>query len=616
MKKPALILYLFIILTAAWIGTAQVQALGLVVGEEEAVLSQPISIVNGSILVPLHVITDYLGGQVTWSAKGETVQLDFPDLNITMRVGEESALVNGSSYRLDVPIEFSQGDLMVPLRFIVDHLHLSLTFDGERGALRIHGGYLDETDAPSPAVQPSESEYVIYTPEPQQDLKEIVYIGGPRSRVFVDVANYSGYQTMLLVNPDRLVLDLYGVQGDPLPDQIVDGPIVKQIRSSLFDGSTIRIVFDLNEATGYTITPWPEGGLEVEFNYQLLAVDFARIDGVPQIVIEATDKPPIETIHLTQPSRLVVDLHNTSLIGGAAEFAVEDAVVRRWRVSQNTPAVTRIVLELNEPLTLWDVEGDNGQYRLIFFEGTPEQAAAKREEIAARERAEALRALEEARHAAQEAEEGAKQPDEALVDAPELETPKRDGILAGYVIMIDPGHGGSDPGAIGPYGTFEKDVNLAISLLLGELLAEAGAEVHYTRTEDVYVSIFERPQMAHHVGAHILVSVHANAYLDQNIARGTETLYNPNRESNKLLAQAIQTELVEELQLYDRGLRKRTDLAVLNGSQIPTALVEVAFLNHPEEEVLLRAPGFQEAAARGIFNGIVRYFAEHSPKEE
>ena len=82
------------------------------------------------------------------------------------------------------------------------------------------------------------------------------------------------------------------------------------------------------------------------------------------------------------------------------------------------------------------------------------------------------------------------------------------------------------------------------------------------------------------------------------------------------MAQAIQTELVEELQLYDRGLRKRTDLAVLNGSQIPTALVEVAFLNHPEEEVLLRAPGFQEAAARGIFNGIVRYFAEHSPKEE
>ena len=310
---------------------------------------------------------------------------------------------------------------------------------------------------------------MIYTPEPQQDLKEIVYIGGPRSRVFVDVANYSGYQTMLLVNPDRLVLDLYGVQGEPLPDQLVNGPIVKQIRSSLFDGNTIRVVFDLNEATGYTITPWPEGGLEVEFNYQLLSVGFERADGVPKIVIEATDKPPIETIHLTQPSRLVIDLHNTSLIGGAVELAVEDPVVRRWRVSQNTPAVTRIVLELNEPLTLWDVEGDNGRYALVFFEGTPEQAAAKREEIAARERAEALRALEEARRAAQEAQERAAQPKETVVDETVVAEPKGDGILAGYVIMIDPGHGGSDPGAIGPYGTFEKDVNLAISLALGKL---------------------------------------------------------------------------------------------------------------------------------------------------
>lgn len=182
--------------------------------------------------------------------------------------------------------------------------------------------------------------------------------------------------------------------------------------------------------------------------------------------------------------------------------------------------------------------------------------------------------------------------------------------------MIDPGHGGSDPGAIGPYGTFEKEVNLAIALFLGALLEEAGAVVHYTRAEDAYVSIFERPQMARDAGAEIMVSVHANAYLDDRIARGTETLYNPGNGQNKVLAQYLQTEIVKELQLYDRGLRQRTDLAVLNGSTIPTALVEVAFINHPDEEVLLRAPGFQAAAAQGIFNGIERYFAEEFPEEE
>jgi N-acetylmuramoyl-L-alanine amidase len=267
--------------------------------------------------------------------------------------------------------------------------------------------------------------------------------------------------------------------------------------------------------------------------------------------------------------------------------------------------VARIVLELNEPATLWEVTGSGGRYALTLFEGTYAQAQAKREalEREARER--------EARQRAQELAQAQQRKD----PAPDGE-PRGEGPLAGRVVMIDPGHGGSDPGAIGPYGTFEKEVNLAIALFLGALLEEAGAVVHYTRAEDVYVSIFERPQMARDAGAEIMVSVHANAYLDDRIARGTETLYNPGNGQNKVLAQYLQTEIVKELQLYDRGLRQRTDLAVLNGSTIPTALVEVAFINHPDEEVLLRAPGFQAAAAQGIFNGIERYFAEEFPEEE
>ncbi len=597
MKKPALILLFFVLLTA-WFGAASTYAsLGLYFGEQEARLSQPVSIVNGSILVPLQVVADYLGGQVTWSAKGQKVELAFDNLTITMHVGQESALVNGTSYRLDVPVEFSQGDLMVPLRFIVDHLGLKLGFDDKIGALKVTGGEFAEVGE-SP-TQPGE------VPGPEPSLKEIVYIGGPRSRVFVDVSDYSGYQTMLLVNPDRLVLDLFGVSGAPLPDQAVGGLIVRQIRTSLFDGNTIRIVFDLNAATGYKITPWPEGGLEVEFNYQLMKVGFERGDGGPQLILDVTDQPQVEVIHLENPARLVLDLQNTSLIGSAVEFAVDDPVVRRVRVNQNTPQVARIVLELNEPATLWEVTGSGGRYALTLFEGTYAQAQAKREalEREARER--------EARQRAQELAQAQQRKD----PAPDGE-PRGEGPLAGRVVMIDPGHGGSDPGAIGPYGTFEKEVNLAIALFLGALLEEAGAVVHYTRAEDAYVSIFERPQMARDAGAEIMVSVHANAYLDDRIARGTETLYNPGNGQNKVLAQYLQTEIVKELQLYDRGLRQRTDLAVLNGSTIPTALVEVAFINHPDEEVLLRAPGFQAAAAQGIFNGIERYFAEEFPEEE
>ena len=161
---------------------------------------------------------------------------------------------------------------------------------------------------------------------------------------------------------------------------------------------------------------------------------------------------------------------------------------------------------------MWDVEGDNGRYALVFFEGTPEQAAAKRKKKSLRVSGRSpLRALE-ARRAAQEAQERAAQPKETVVDETVVAEPKGDGILAGYVIMIDPAMVAPIPVLLGPMARLRK-MNLAISLALGKLLDEAGAEVHFTRTEDVYVSIFERPQMAHHVGAHILVSVHATRIL-------------------------------------------------------------------------------------------------------
>ena len=99
--------------------------------------------------------------------------------------------------------------------------------------------------------------------------------------------------------------------------------------------------------------------------------------------------------------------------------------------------------------------------------------------------------------------------------------PTGEGVLSGLVIAVDPGHGGSDPGTIGYQGTFEKDVNLAISLYLGELLSEARAKVIYTRDTDVYVSIFQRPEIAMEAGADLFVSVHANSHIERGRARGT-----------------------------------------------------------------------------------------------
>ena len=136
-------------------------------------------------------------------------------------------------------------------------------------------------------------------------------------------------------------------------------------------------------------------------------------------------------------------------------------------------------------------------------------------------------------------------------------------ILKERIIVIDPAHGGLDPGTIGVGGAFEKDIVLAIGVQLGQRLEAAGALVVYTRKDDSYLSKFDRPKIADLVDAELFVSVHAN-YFDIQTVEGFETLYNPLYLENFRLAQTIQSELAKFLKGNSRGVRPRTDLAVLN----------------------------------------------------
>ncbi|MCE5254966.1 MAG: N-acetylmuramoyl-L-alanine amidase, partial [Actinomycetia bacterium] len=147
------------------------------------------------------------------------------------------------------------------------------------------------------------------------------------------------------------------------------------------------------------------------------------------------------------------------------------------------------------------------------------------------------------------------------------------------LICIDPGHGGSDSGAVGVSGTKEKDVNLAISLLVAANLRRAGLRVMMTRETDVAVDLHERAAMANAAGAGIFVSVHNNASGDGGDGpNGTETFYPGTPETycpeGRLLAEAIQRNLVEALGSADRGARTHWNrLVVLSETEMTAALV-------------------------------------------
>lgn len=179
------------------------------------------------------------------------------------------------------------------------------------------------------------------------------------------------------------------------------------------------------------------------------------------------------------------------------------------------------------------------------------------------------------------------------------------------LVVLDAGHGGSDPGAIGVTGLKEKDVNLAITLALDQLLRQAGLRTILTRSGDTYPTLEDRARIANEARANIFVSVHSNAAGGPE-AQGTETFYQGTPEDYSLegcrLAELIQDELITALGSVDRGARTHwKSLYVLNHTNMPAALVEVGFLTNAEEEARLKDPAYQARAARAIAEGVLAY---------
>lgn len=178
-------------------------------------------------------------------------------------------------------------------------------------------------------------------------------------------------------------------------------------------------------------------------------------------------------------------------------------------------------------------------------------------------------------------------------------------------IFIDAGHGGKDPGALGN-NLKEKDINLAVALQVGEILKKHNIEVLYSRTTDVFVELSDRAVMANKVNADIFVSIHSNAAENVN-AKGLETFSYPNSTKGTALAKCIQDSIItSKIYTSDRGI-KTANFAVLRQSNMPSALVELAFITNVEDAKILkdRQNELALAIAKGILNYLgIKYIEE------
>lgn len=190
--------------------------------------------------------------------------------------------------------------------------------------------------------------------------------------------------------------------------------------------------------------------------------------------------------------------------------------------------------------------------------------------------------------------------------------------LLNKIVVIDPGHGGSDVGAIGPNGVKEKDMTLAISQELKSLLEKEGSRVILTRSKDQDVygqfasseqELQARVDIANNAGADIFISVHLDAFDDKSVG-GTTTYYFDKTEEDNLLARSIENSLNYQLHLNDRG-DQSNELYVLKNTNMPAVLTEVAYISNPLEEKLVQTGSFRKKAAVGIYNGVKNYFLEN-----
>ena len=182
------------------------------------------------------------------------------------------------------------------------------------------------------------------------------------------------------------------------------------------------------------------------------------------------------------------------------------------------------------------------------------------------------------------------------------------------IVVLDPGHGGSDWGAIGPTGVSEKSVSLVVSLKAQRLLTDAGYQVVMTRTTDVDVAapgVSDAVELQARVNkappnADLFISVHCNAFSNSS-SNGMETYHAPTAVKGARLARLLNEELARLGGLNNRGV-KAARFYVMTHSQCPASLIELGFITNPREEKLLASKDYQQKLAQAITNAVNRYF--------
>ncbi len=340
----------------------------------------------------------------------------------------------------------------------------------------------------------------------------------------------------------------------------------------------------------------------VDQNFQFTITDVSYHLSTNRITISA-DKPITNVVDsVLDETRIVINFPDAKVQNGSGKISGESNLIEeiRWSQYRTIPYIGRLVVEMEEMVPYEITYSEDG--RQLFLDMITEETPTPEITTTPSPKPTATPAPKP------------KPTVQPPVSATELHAEAKK-----LLVVIDPGHGGNDVGAVGESNeteTYEKDINLAIALKANEYLQRAGATTYMTRKTDVAVDLFERPEIANGMDTALFLSVHNNSFTSSS-AHGTTVLYYPDGEpdsetqmTSQRFAQILQEELVDALGRYDRGITDGAEMVVIRETIAPAVITEIAFISNPEELALLKSEEFQDKAAQALCRSVIRALNE------
>lgn len=591
---------------------------------------------EGRTLVPLRAIFEEMGATVEWNNDTRTVTAVKGNTTVVLPIGSTRPTVNGVERSLDVPAKISQSRTLAPLRFVGEAFGGTVEWNGTTRTINITSK--SGPASPVNTVVVSENKINLRSgPSTQYDAvssalqgEKLAILAEKDGWYQVSRSGTTAWVAGWVVNvawEEEQSNQTGNSPATPDPDPVDPGNISNDQMwiSSTHNSDGIRIEM---ESTSIFKANIRESGNQIVYEIK----NKTPIDntGLSQSIgsgrLNLTMDTRIEgqtTVKITLPAG--IKYYTASENGGKKEVLIIPNQIINIRHEVADSSGESVIIQTMSPAEFISTRsGDTVEVKLkstaMGLEQTEykysDSTVLKQMSISQSGKLDPLTTLRIATQGVEDYRVFATKDDNSinivlLGDAQSVIQEPRTNI-----VVLDAGHGGQDSGAIG-FGIQEKDIDLAITLEVGEILQKQGVNVEYTRTDDSYLTLTQRAEFANDLNAALFVSIHNNSATNAE-AHGTETYYYApindidllwQKEERSRLAENIQKQMVNTLGRRDRGV-KQDNFTVLVKTKMPSALAEISFLSNSQENALLVTKTYQTKAAQAIANGILEYLGE------